>query len=135
MFSRIKRAIIEYRELRYLAYHDPLTGLLNRTWLYKNIDQINTIYVYFIDINGLHEINKKGHTFGDDHIKKAIATIRHHGILLRYAGDEFLLFSNYKNEVSTNDLFCVGRSMICQDIETAINTADAEMIKAKIDRH
>jgi len=73
--------------LKYLAYHDSLTGLLNRNWLYKNIDQIKAKYVYFIDINDLHKVNEKGHTFGDEYIKKVIATIKHNGTLLRYAGD------------------------------------------------
>ena len=52
MLSRIKRIFTEYKEIKYLAYHDSLTGLLNRNWLYKNIDFIDHKYVYFIDING-----------------------------------------------------------------------------------
>lgn len=66
MFSRIKRLYEEYKELKYLAYHDTLTGLLNRNWFYKNINNIDVKYIYFIDINNLHEINKKGHSYGDD---------------------------------------------------------------------
>ena len=78
MFKIIKH----WKELKYLAYHDSLTGLLNRNWLYKNIDQINTKYVYFIDINDLHKVNENGHTFGDEYIKVAIATIKHKGTLV-----------------------------------------------------
>lgn len=131
MFSRIKRIYREYKELKYLAYHDSLTGLLNRNWLYKNIDQINAKYVYFIDINDLHKINETGHSFGDEYIKKAIATINHNGILLRYAGDEFILFSDYKNEVITNEYFSVGFCNINENIIKSINKADTEMIKSK----
>jgi len=132
MFNRIKKYIVEFRELRYLAYHDSLTGLLNRNWLYKNIDQIKTKYVYFIDINNLRKINEKGHTFGDEYIKKAIETIRHNGILLRYAGDEFLLFSDYKNEINTNEYFSVGISKVNGELIKAINFADTEMLKSKL---
>jgi GGDEF domain-containing protein len=127
MFKVIKR----YKELEFLAYHDSLTGLLNRNWLYKNINQIKAKYVYFIDINNLHEVNKKGHTFGDEYIKKAIANIKHNGTLLRYAGDEFILFSDYENEIITNDIFSVGFCDIKNNIIKSINEADIEMIKSK----
>lgn len=121
----------EYKELRYLAYHDSLTGLLNRNWLYRNIDQIKAKYVYFIDINDLHKINENGHTFGDEYIKEAISTIKHKGTLVRYAGDEFVLFSNYKNEVETNKYFSVGCSVILKDIEQSIKFSDMNMIQNK----
>jgi GGDEF domain-containing protein len=127
MFKIIK----QYRELKWLAYHDSLTGLLNRNWLYKNIDKINAKYVYFIDINDLHKINKNGHTLGDEYIKKAIATIKHNGTLVRYAGDEFMLFSDFEDEVATNDYFSVGVSIILNSIEDAIKEADSKMIANK----
>ena len=125
------RIIKQYRELKWLAYHDSLTGLLNRNWLYKNIDQIKAKYVYFIDINDLHKVNENGHTFGDEYIKKAVATIKHNGTLLRYAGDEFILFSDFENEVETNDYFSVGFSIILNSIEDAIKDSDSKMIASK----
>ena len=127
MFKIIKH----WKELKYLAYHDSLTGLLNRNWLYKNIDQINTKYVYFIDINNLHKVNENGHTFGDEYIKEAIATIKHKGTLVRYAGDEFLLFSNYENEVKTNTYYSVGCSIVSKSIEDLIKDSDFKMIASK----
>jgi GGDEF domain-containing protein len=133
MFSRVKRIYREYKELKYLAYHDSLTGLLNRNWLYKNVNQIKTKYVYFIDINNLHIINKNGHTFGDEYIKRVISTIKHKGILLRYAGDEFILFSDFENEVKTNEYFSVGISRVNgKCLINAINFADTEMLKSKL---
>ena len=127
MFKIIKH----WKELKYLAYHDSLTGLLNRNWLYKNIDQINTKYVYFIDINDLHKVNENGHTFGDEYIKEAIATIKHKGILLRYAGDEFILFSDVENEIETNKYFSVGCSVVSKSIEDSIKDSDSKMIASK----
>jgi len=108
-----------------------LTGLLNRNWLYKNIDNIKAKYVYFIDINDLHKINEKGHTFGDEYIKEAISTIKHNGILLRYAGDEFILFSDFKVEVISNKYYTVGFSEVNQNLIKAIQNADNEMLKYK----
>lgn len=126
------KIIKKWKELEYLAYHDSLTGLLNRNWLYKNIDKIKAKYVYFIDINDLHKINEKGHTFGDEFIQEVIASIKHNGVLLRYAGDEFILFSNYENEVKTNKYFSVGISKVNENLITAIQNADKEMLKAKL---
>lgn len=127
MFKIIKH----WKELKYLAYHDSLTGLLNRNWLYKNIGQIKTKYVYFIDINDLHKVNENGHTFGDEYIKKAILTIKHKGTLVRYAGDEFILFSDFENEVETNKYFSVGCSIVSKSIEDSIKDSDSKMIASK----
>ena len=127
MFKIIKH----WKELKFLAYHDSLTGLLNRNWLYKNIDKIKTKYVYFIDINNLHKVNENGHVFGDEYIKKAISTIKHKGTLVRYAGDEFILFSNYENEVKTTAYYSVGCSIVSKSIEDSIKESDSKMIASK----
>lgn len=131
----LKNFLKEYRELRYLAYHDTLTGLLNRNWLYKNINNISLKYVYFIDINDLREINKKGHIFGDNYIKRVVETIKtsNNDILVRYAGDEFILFSNTKNVIVSNDIISVGVSEVLsiESILETINEADMDMIKSK----
>ena len=133
MFSRIKRKISEYRGLKYLAYHDSLTGLLNRNWLYKNISTINHKYIYFIDINDLREVNKRGHTCGDEHIKNIISKIPQFkcDYLIRYAGDEFILFSNYENLIKTNDLYTVGESKNNGNLINSIMDADMKMIESK----
>jgi len=132
MLSRIKEIYENYKKLKYLAYHDSLTGLLNRNWLYKNINTIKTKYVYFIDINDLHKINENGHKAGDEYIKKVIGCIKHNGILIRYAGDEFILFSDFENEISTNEYFSVGVSKVEGNLMDAINNADKQMIKSKL---
>lgn len=134
MFSRVRKIFKEYKELKYLAYHDPLTGLLNRNWLYKNINEINCRYVYFIDINNLRKYNERGHTFGDKHIVKCVNEINIHrgDYLIRYAGDEFILFSNFKNAVKSNELYCVGFSEYNGGhMEYVINLADENMIENK----
>jgi|WetSurMetagenome_2_1015567.scaffolds.fasta_scaffold939711_1 diguanylate cyclase (GGDEF)-like protein len=125
-----------YHKLKYLAYHDALTNLYNRNWLYENMDKIRFKYIYFIDINNLREVNKLGHTFGDNHIKSVVAdildSIDKKSILVRYAGDEFILFSNSVNEISSNNLYSVGQAKISNSVKEAINNADADMIQSKI---
>lgn len=133
MLSRIKKIFLNYKELKHLAYHDSLTGLLNRNWLYKNINSIHRKYVYFIDLNDLKSINKNGHTCGDNYIKSTIDSIslKKTDILIRYAGDEFILFSNELEVISTNKLYSVGFCEIKNNILDAINTADKNMIYYK----
>lgn len=144
MFKRIKNIIEEYKELKYLAYHDSLTGLLNRNWLYKNIEHIGKTYnsVYFIDINNLHMINMDGHTNGDKHIKLVVeeikTSLKHNLIkdyvLIRYMGDEFILFTNFtgRSALSTNSIISVGYSSIWDgDVESAIINADKRMLRTK----
>jgi len=136
MLSRIRKIFTEYREIKYLAYHDALTGLFNRNWLYKNIDSINHKYVYFIDINDLKIQNKKGHTYGDRYLQYIILklglNLPEEDILVRYAGDEFILFSNTFNVVQTNKQYSIGYcDLSLHTIEECINIADSTMIKAK----
>ena len=135
MFSIIN-TIRDYKELKYLAYHDSLTGLLNRNWLYKNINKIDKEWVFFIDINDLHEINKKGHTFGDEYIKEAIKSILvlKDEFLVRYAGDEFILFTNRRNAIFNNSYYTIGVAELTDDMFESINKADSKMLEAKLVR-
>lgn len=139
MFPRIKKFFTEYKNIKYLAYHDSLTGLLNRNWLYKNIDNIDRIYVYFIDINDLKEKNKNGHTHGDEHIKYVVNVIKKNlkefDIFIRYAGDEFIVFSNNFHAVKASNLYTIGKtSLLDKDIREAIKDADKNMIIEKNER-
>jgi diguanylate cyclase (GGDEF)-like protein len=89
-------------ELRYLADHDPLTGLLNRRRFRTELDQ----YVNFtaryggrgavmvIDIDGLKEVNDRfGHQAGDTLIRRVAEIlgerVRTTDLVARLSGDEF----------------------------------------------
>lgn len=121
------------RKLKYLAFHDSLTGLVNRNWLNENIGKISFKYIYFIDINDLHKINKEGHTFGDEYIKDVVKSIElvEGEILLRYAGDEFILFSNRLNAIDTNLVVSVGFCEVNGSVLEAIHHADTDMLASK----
>lgn len=91
-------------ELKYLAYHDALTGLANRKQLDASFElalsfakrQKNQIAILFMDLDHFKEINDNlGHDIGDlllieigARLKK---TIRTSDILIRQGGDEFLI--------------------------------------------
>lgn len=131
--------ISEYKKLRYLAYHDALTGVLNRNWLYEYTDKIFKDFVYFIDINDLKLVNEKGHTHGDLHIKSVVRILEgklsNDDMLIRYAGDEFIVFSDTNNLLETNNVYSVGCSKITKirgvDVMRSIRKADTNMIKNK----
>ena len=124
-------------ELEHLAYHDPLTGLLNRNWLNKYLPNFDHKFVYFIDINNLREINKQGHTMGDAHIKlcarDADSRLNTGDLLIRYAGDEFVALSELSGVLNTNGLYTVGVVMRkkYEHILGAIERADQKMIAEK----
>ena len=105
-------------------------GLVNETGEVLDPSNLRQL-VKSADINDLKEVNKKGHTVGDEHIKNIINSIKHSGILIRYGGDEFVLFSNFIDEVETNSLYSVGYSPIWDSIEDAIQMADSKMILNK----
>jgi diguanylate cyclase (GGDEF)-like protein len=89
-------------ELRYLADHDPLTGLLNRRSFRSKLDRYVSFAaryggqgaVMIIDIDGLKEVNDRlGHQPGDNLIRTVAEVLRERvrgtDIVARLSGDEF----------------------------------------------
>jgi diguanylate cyclase (GGDEF)-like protein len=91
----------EWDQLNKLAYFDNLTGVRNRNYL-TEMNWSLWRYIYMIDLNKLGEINKKfGHIFGDHYIQEVVQKIIFEAeikapqeIMVRYGGDEFLVFSD-----------------------------------------
>lgn len=88
-------------EIRFLSFHDQLTGLYNRRYYDIEVERINTTRncpISFItaDINGLKMTNDVfGHISGDELIKLAANTLktvcREDDIIVRLGGDEFIV--------------------------------------------
>ena len=88
------------------VHYDELTACLNRKWIY-NIFLDNGVFkksgsVVFIDLNDFKDINDLyGHHVGDLTLKyfsDFIVKNKNEGdYFVRYAGDEFILFSTNKN--------------------------------------
>ena len=86
------------KKIKYLSYHDELTGLYNRKFVYEEIDRLKKsgsfpISVIIASLNKLKMINEThGHTQGDKYIKKAADLLKNNfnqGVILaRIAGDE-----------------------------------------------
>lgn len=130
MFSTLKKYITTYRELEYLAYHDLLTDTYNRNWLIKNITNIECTFVYFIDINDLHKVNdERGHIAGDELIKEVANKLKSTGnTVVRYAGDEFIVFSDSSDLIRNDPLYSIGLGIVSDSIEDAIQHADMTML-------
>lgn len=87
--------------LKYLSYHDILTGLYNRTFFEEEIKRLDVnrqlpLAVIMGDINGLKLINDSfGHEIGDQTIIEVANIIksccREEDIIARVGGDEFCI--------------------------------------------
>ena len=100
--AALRKAEKTEAELRYLADHDSLTGLLNRRRFRAELDQYVSFSaryggqgaVMIIDIDGLKQVNDKlGHQVGDSLIRRISGALRERvratDIVARLSGDEF----------------------------------------------
>ncbi len=101
VFRDVTQSKKENDAIRYISYHDRLTGLYNRAFFEEEMLRLNTMRQYPItiilgDCNGLKISNDIfGHLEGD-RLLKAIASIirqsiRHEDIAARWGGDEFAI--------------------------------------------
>lgn len=108
-------------ETRYLAHHDPLTGLANRllfnTRLEKtlNKEQANNSAVLFIDLDHFKPINDSlGHTAGDTILievaRRLTRTVRETDTICRWGGDEFVVILN--NVSSKQNIALIAKNII-----------------------
>ena len=96
IISSLKRRDL-VKQLKYMSYHDPLTGLGNRYAMSEYINQIQveeSIGIVYCDITGLKKINDtEGHEAGDRLIVCACESLKRvfgdYG-LFRIGGDELL---------------------------------------------
>lgn len=89
------------REIRYLSYHDYLTGLYNRRFYEEELERIDRpinlpITLIMADVNGLKLINDSfGHHMGDELLRKASQLITEASpeetVVARLGGDEFIV--------------------------------------------
>lgn len=92
------------QELKYIAYHDVLTGLANRKQLDKSFETTlayaknhsKEIAVLFIDLDYFKEVNDQlGHDVGDrlliEVAKRLKSSLRATDIVSRQGGDEFIV--------------------------------------------
>jgi diguanylate cyclase (GGDEF)-like protein/PAS domain S-box-containing protein len=101
-------------QVRWTAFHDPLTGLHNRLYAQNEIMRMEysrhyPIAVFNIDLDGLKNVNDSdGHEAGDECIAKAAdvlrRTFRTEDLIARMGGDEFLVLVPRTSENGMTDI-------------------------------
>lgn len=89
-------------DLRYISFHDALTGLYNRAYFEEEMERLDSSRRYPVsmiacDLDGLKQINDQlGHDVGDKAIKAAAKILRagvfrKEDVISRTGGDEFVI--------------------------------------------
>src|SRR5262245_1865530 len=89
------------RQLRHLAYHDPLTGLPNRIAFQQELEtalagELPAVAVLFVDLDDFKLVNDSfGHQAGDELLTAVAGRLRKATrageLVARHSGDEFLI--------------------------------------------
>ncbi len=104
-FADIAWTLVEQKQteekIRYISFHDILTGLYNRAFLEEEMKRLDTkrqlpISVIMLDLNGLKLVNDTyGHQVGDELLKSAAGILnnscRQEDVIARWGGDEFVI--------------------------------------------
>ncbi len=101
VFRDVTEKKLQEHEIRYLSFHDKLTGLYNRTFFEREIKRCDIheflpLSLVIGDVNGLKLTNDIfGHEVGDKLLKTISGTLekvcRGEGIVARWGGDEFVI--------------------------------------------
>ncbi len=124
---------------RYLAFHDPLTGLPNRALLARRIDRAlsgrhHGCALLYIDLDRFKEVNDAhGHPAGDELIREFAARLSHivrsSDTVARLGGDEFavLLSDTSKDpdaaEISRRVLVASARAFRLSDAQVSVGAS------------
>ncbi len=123
----IHDARVREETLRIAADYDPLTSLLTRRALFRELDATlsvsarQPVTVFFIDVDGFKKINdSQGHAAGDDALVEIAKCVRKcmgpREIVGRFGGDEFVVVS-----IGTNRDQCVALAQALIDSVSSAN--------------
>jgi len=140
-FERMQRQINSHmaslydnqRELSYLAHHDSLTGLANRSLFFQRLEQLLQLSqrngapfaVLFVDLDHFKEVNDlHGHAIGDQVLqivaRRLLHTVRGSDMVARMGGDEYLiLLQGNFTEAALGDLILKLRLSISEAMTVA----------------
>jgi diguanylate cyclase (GGDEF)-like protein/PAS domain S-box-containing protein len=136
-------------KIRYMTYHDSLTGLYNRKFYEEELDRLDTsrqlpLSIIIGDVNGLKLTNDVfGHEMGDK-VLKGIADMvkkstREEDIVARWGGDEFGIILPQTYEEAVQDVMerikenCKGAEFENIPLSIALGSATKKEIQEEID--
>jgi diguanylate cyclase (GGDEF)-like protein len=127
-------------ELRFLADHDSLTGLLNRRRFRAELDQYVSFSaryggqgaVMVIDIDGLKDVNDRlGHQAGDRLIRRVAEVLRERvratDLVARLSGDEFAVLMPQSDTAGALQLGEDLRAQVAEGFAQSAETAPASI--------
>lgn len=101
IYNDITQRKKEEEKIKYLSFHDQMTGLYNRRYFESEMERLEAarvlpISIIMTDIDKLKQVNDNfGHAKGDQYIRVVAeeikAAIRNEDILARVGGDEFAI--------------------------------------------
>ena len=119
------------KEIRYLSYHDHLTGLYNRRFYEEALKRLDTkenlpLSIIMGDVNGLKLINDSfGHIIGDELLIKVANVIkngcREGDIVARLGGDEFVMIFPRTQAEETEKIIKRIKSILLNEKINAVN--------------
>jgi diguanylate cyclase (GGDEF)-like protein/PAS domain S-box-containing protein len=107
LFSDVTKQKEDEQRIQYLAHHDPLTGLANRTLFHQRCEDAllraerksSKVAVMFIDLDHFKAVNDSlGHAYGDELLRSVSMRlqdcVRKTDVVARLGGDEFTVLLN-----------------------------------------
>lgn len=142
VLAALERAERSEAELRYLADHDSLTGLLDRRRFRAELDQYVSFSaryggrgaVMIVDIDGLKVVNDSlGHHAGDNLIRQVAGVMRERvratDIVARLSGDEFAILTP---QTDVEGAMQLGEDLRAQVAESVRPTSDSDAVTISV---